>query len=283
MTEISLAALKCPACGASVECFDAGAAQGWCPYCGSKIMDIAALQARYAVSAGHEDLLRTARKHIEMGNRADAARYARRYIDVCPASFDGYLALMDALGLPSTDDLYGWDRKMPELAQACSKLCACAKGEEQRTLAEERRQGLIAGIREELAYVTDALDTARFLYEKASKDTAEADSRASKLYTEYLEFDTGELECGDGWDYGMAGAINGFLRELRNDRVKAKENQKQELLEAWQSANAEYEKLRLERKFYAEEADDYEKRVRSCKRHLEAIEDCEEVGLLGCR
>lgn len=110
---MTIAALKCPACGANVECFDSGAVEGWCPYCGSRIVDIAALQARYAVSAGHEDLLRTAREHLEMGNRADAARYARRYIDVRPASFDGYLALMDAPGLPSTEDLYGWDRAMP--------------------------------------------------------------------------------------------------------------------------------------------------------------------------
>ena len=274
---MTIAALKCPACGANVECFDSGAAEGWCPYCGSKIVDIAAQQARYAVSAGHEDLLRTAREHLEMGNRASSARYARRYIDVCPASFDGYLALMDALGLPSTEDLYGWDRAMPELTRACARLCACAKDEAQRMLAEERRQGLIAGIREELAYVTDALDRARFLHDKASKDTVEADSRASKLYTEYLEFDTGELECGDGCDYGMAGAINGFLRELRNDQVRARMNRKQELLETWQSANAEYEKLKSERTFFAEEADDYEKRVRNCKRHLKAIGDSNEA------
>ena len=280
---MTIAALKCPACGANVECFDAGAAQGWCPYCGSKIVDIAALQARYAVSAGHEDLLRTAREHLEMGNRADAVRYVRRYLDVCPASFDGYLVLMDALGLPSTDDLYGWDRKMPELTQACSKLCACAKSEGQCELAEQRRRELSAGIQEVLAYVTDAFDTARFLYEKAAKDTAEADSRASKLYTEYLEFDTGVFECGDGCDYGMAGSINSFFRELRNDQVRAKMSRKQELLETWQCANAEYEKLRLERKFYAEEADEYEERARSYKRHLEAIEGCKEVGLLGCR
>lgn len=60
-------------------------------------------------------------------------------------------------------------------------MSTCAKGEAQRDLAEHRRQELIAGIREVLAYVTDALDRARFLHEKASKDTAEADSRANIL------------------------------------------------------------------------------------------------------
>lgn len=270
---MTIAALKCPACGANVECFDSGAAEGWCPYCGSKIVDIAALQARYAVSAGHEDLLRTAREHLEMGNRASAARYARRYIDVCPASFDGHLALMDAVGLPSTEDLYGWDRAMPELAQTCAKLRTCAKGETQRELAEHRRQELITGIREELAYVTDALDRARFLHEKASKDTAEADSRASKLYSEYLQFDTGEYEAGDGLDYGLGGAINGLLRNRRNAEVQARREQQQALFETWQSANAEYEELERERTFFAEEADDYEKRVRNCKRFLKMVEE----------
>lgn len=270
---MTIAALRCPACGANVECFDSGAAEGWCPYCGSKIVDIAAQQACYALSAGHEDLLRAARDHLAMGNRADAARYARRYIDVCPASFDGYLALMDALGLPSTEDLYGWDRAMPELSRACARLRACAKGEAQREMGEKRRRELEAGIREELAYVADALGTARFLHGKASMAAAEADGRASKLYSEYLEFDTGEYEAGDGCDYGLGGAINSFLRNRRNAEVQARRERQQALFEAWQRANAEYEELERERKFYAGEADDYEKRARNCERFLKMVEE----------
>lgn len=48
---MTIAALRYPACGANVECFDSGAAEGWCPYCGSKIVDIAAQQAHCAATA----------------------------------------------------------------------------------------------------------------------------------------------------------------------------------------------------------------------------------------
>ena len=139
-------------------------------------------------------------------------------------------------------------------------------------MAEKRRQGLEAGIRGELAYVADALSTARFLLDKASKDAAEADGRASRLYSEYLEFDAGEYEAGDGCDYGLGGAINSFLRNRRNAEVQARREQREALFEAWRRANAEYEELERERKFYAEEADDYEKRARNCGRFLKMVE-----------